>query len=211
MAFCPTICNEATVEFLQARNEYRLSCSASEDVSYKWWFRSSDEETPYRYVTNPRTNVDTERELIIKGGNLARTNGYYFCVMKSATSNDVAVSQLVSVNTSGIDVTYLYVFVYIQNLGVQYPNMTREDPRVLPLSRPESCATSAEDSDSSSMDSLSWESKAKKASRFFFFIFFFCIVLYLGKERNYSRGTEFYCTDSWLCIHATLHRTALHP
>ena len=88
-------------------------------------------------------------------------------------------------------------FVYIQNLGVQYPNMTREDPCVLPLSRPESCATSAEYSDPHSTDSLSWESKAKKASRLFL-LFLFFIVLYLGKERNYSRGTEFYCTDSWL-------------
>ena len=105
MAFCPTICSDATVKFLRAENEFRLSCSANEDVSYKWWFRSSAGHYPY--VINPSTSVDTQRELIVHVGNLARTNGYYFCVMKNSISNDIAVSQLVSVNTSGTDVMML--------------------------------------------------------------------------------------------------------
>ena len=113
---------------------------------------------------NPRSaSVDTERELIVKGRVSTRTYGYYFCVMKSSTSNDIAVSQLVSV-PSGIDVTYYRFFVYIQNLGVQYANMTREDPFALSLSRTESLAVSTEQSIPGSAGSLAREPKAKKAS-----------------------------------------------
>ena len=87
-------------------------------MSYKWWFRSSDEETPF--VMNPHsTNVDTEKELIVDGGDPTRTNGYYFCVMKNSISNDIAVSQLVSVH-SGIDVTY-YAFLCLFKIWTCMP------------------------------------------------------------------------------------------
>ena len=73
---------------------------------------------------------------------------------------------------------YTFFVLYIQNLGVKYPNMTREDPCVLSLSQPESCATSTESSIPGSAGSLARALKAKKACRFFFsmFSFYYCFV-----------------------------------